>query len=124
MKNHWNALFNFSVSALITSGVVILTMASLAHAKVDNFGDLIQDNISAQNELHNEVRQQMKVTRDQLKPGQAATVVVDDGGRTQINTPTSKRMLRYRKETAAKQVSKKKQMDRVAQEFDDANSSF
>lgn len=123
MKKLKETMFNFGTIAGTIAGVVVLTIASLSSAKVSDFHSLINENISAQNELHGEVRKQMKVTQESLNPGPAATMVVESDQR-QINSPTSKRMLRYRKETASKNVSQKKQMDRLSQEFNDASSSL
>ena len=123
MKKVTDTMFNFGTIAGTIAGVLVLTFASLSWAKVADFHSLITENISAQNELHGEVRKQMKVTQDSLNPGPAATMVVESD-QTQINSPTSKKMLRYRKETAAKTVSPKKQMDRLSQEFNDASTSF
>jgi hypothetical protein len=123
MKKMLNGLIQFGTVVGTVSFLAILTMASLAQAKVSDFGDLIQENIAAQKELHGEVKKQMNVARESLNPGPATTMVVESD-QTQINTPTSKNFLRYKKETTAKSVSTKKQMDRVSQEFHDANSSF
>lgn len=116
-------ILNVMVSFGTVMGVIILTFASLSQAKVSDFGSLINENISAQKELHGEVRKQMRVTQESLNPGPATTMVVESDQRN-INTPTSQKMLRYRKETASKSVSQKKQMDRVSQEFNDASTSF
>jgi hypothetical protein len=123
MKKIYKTMLSFGMIMGTIAGVMVLTVASLSWAKVDDFHSLIDENISAQNALHGEVRKQMKVTQDSLKPSTASTVVVESD-QTQINSPTSKRMLRYRKETAAKSVSQKKQMDRVSEEFNDAGSEF
>lgn len=119
MKKTFKTMFNFGTIA----GLVILSATSISQAKVADFQSLITDNISAQNELHGEVRKQMKVTQESLNPGPAATMMVESD-QTQINSPTSRRMLRYKKETAAQKVSQKKQLDRVSQEFNDASTSF
>ena len=103
-------------------GTFTLALSSFSWAKVSDFNALINDNISAQKELHGEVRKQMRVTQESLNPGGASTMVVESD-QTQINTPTSKRMLQYKKETSQKTPSQKKQTDRVSQEFNDASSS-
>jgi biopolymer transport protein ExbB/TolQ len=123
MKKFFETMLSFGTIAGTVTAVVILTVASFSWAKVSDFHSLINDNISAQNELHGEVRKQMKATRESLNPGPASTMVVESD-QTQINSPTSKKMLRYKKETASRGVSQKKQMDRLSQEFNDASSSF
>ena len=123
MKKVIGTMFNFGTIAGTIAGILVLTIASFSWAKVADFHSLITENISAQNELHGEVRKQMKVTQENLNPGPASTMVVESD-QTQINSPTSKKMLRYRKETASKNQSQKKQMDRISQEFNDASTSF
>lgn len=123
MKKLLGNLVNLGTIAGTVAAILVLTIASYSFAKVSDFHALINENISAQNELHGEVRKQMKVTQESLNPGPATSMVVESD-QTQINSPTTKKMLRYRKEVTVKNVSQKKQMDRVSQEFNDASSSF
>ena len=123
MKKVIGTMFSFGTVAGTIAGILVLTIASFSWAKVADFHSLITENISAQNELHGEVRKQMKVTQESLNPGPASSMVVESD-QTQINAPTSKKMLRFRKETASKNPSQKKQMDRLSQEFNDASTSF
>lgn len=100
-----------------------LGLSSFSNAKVSDFNSLIIDNISAQQELHGEIKKQMKNTDQALNPSKVesrsqAAVFVDLES-DQINTPTSSKLLKYRKENSAKSVSAKKQMDRISQEFSD-----
>lgn len=105
--------------------ILALSLSSFSNAKVSDFNSLINENISAQQELHGEIKQQMNQTDQAFKAGsddsrksQKAQVWVDDST-DQINSPTSSRLLRYKKEKSAKTFSSKKQMDRISQEFTD-----
>lgn len=101
-------------------------MGSLSSAKVSDFNALINDNISAQKELHGEIRKQVQTTENALhgEEEREASSMVVESDMTQINAPTSSKMLKFKKEKRSLTVSRKKQLDRVSQEFDDANSSF
>ena len=123
MKKVFKTMFNFGTIAGVMTCAITMTIASLSMAKVADFQSLISDNISAQKELHGEVQKQIKVTRESLNPGPATTMMVESD-QTQINSPTSRRILKYSKETTTKNASQKKQMDRVSQEFNDASTSF
>jgi hypothetical protein len=100
-----------------------LGLSSFSNAKVSDFHSLITENISAQQELHGEIKKQMKQSdqafkgdSQQQERSQQAQVWVDDST-DQVNSPTSTRLLRYNKEKSAKMISRKKQMDRISQEF-------
>lgn len=102
-----------------------LILSSFSSAKVSDFHSLITENISAQQELHGEIKKQMKHSDQAFKDegtqqegSQQAQVWVDDSS-DQVNSPTSTRLLRYSKEKSAESVSRKKQMDRISQEFSD-----
>lgn len=104
-------------------GTLALSLSSFSSAKVSDFHSLITDNISAQQELHGEIKKQMKATDQALNPSKGdsrsqAAVFVDLES-DQINTPTSSNLLKYKKEKSAKSFSAKKQMDRISQEFSD-----
>lgn len=107
--------------------VMASVIASLSFAKVSDFNALINDNISAQKELHGEVRKQVNATdqafRNDAEKREASSMVVETDS-TQINSPTSEKMLKFKKEKNQATISRKKQLDRVSQEFDDASSSF
>jgi hypothetical protein len=109
----------------LSSISLVLIFASFSWAKVSDFNALINENISAQKELHSEVKKQMKVTQDSFYPSPKATVVVETES-NQINSPTKSKMLKFKKETATQNASRsgKKQLERVSEEFDDASSSF
>lgn len=123
MKMSLQTTFNFGTAKSWAIGLSVLLGASVSQGKVSDFHSLINENISAQSQLHGEVRKQMKVTQESLNPGPAQQMVVESD-QTQINSPTTKKMLRYRKEVSSKTASQKKQMDRLSQEFNDASTSF
>ena len=110
---------------LKTLGLCTLALgfSSFSNAKVSDFHSLITDNISAQQELHGEIKKQMKVTDQALNPSKVETrsqaAVFMDLESDQINASTSSKLLEYKKEKSAKSVSAKKQMDRISQEFSD-----
>lgn len=115
--------------AITLTAIVVLASvaASLTWAKVSDFNALINDNISAQKELHGEIKKQVQASdqafRDSLEKREASSMVVESD-QTQINSPTSQKMLKFKKEKKQATVSRKKQMDRISQEFDDASTSF
>ncbi|MFN8790372.1 MAG: hypothetical protein ACK5Y2_02840 [Bdellovibrionales bacterium] len=106
--------------------VLASVFASLSQAKVSDFNTLIEDNISAQKELHGQIRKQVKDTQAALQesPSVDPADMVVDVERTEYNTPTSEKLLKFKKEKNQRSVSRKKQMDRISQEFNDASSSF
>lgn len=102
-----------------------LGLSSFSSAKVSDFHSLITENISAQQELHGEIKKQMKQSDQAFRAEDAkqersaqARVWVDES-QDQVNAPTSNKLLRYKKEKTAKTFSQKKQMDRISQEFSD-----
>lgn len=106
--------------------VMASVVGSLSSAKVTDFNALINDNISAQKQLHGEIQKQVDTTNTAFRGEEKrkASSMVVESDTTQINAPTSSKVLRYKKEKRTLTVSRKKQLDRVSQEFDDANSSF
>lgn len=107
--------------------VLASVFANIGFAKVSDFNSLINDNISAQKELHGEIRKQVKATdqafRESLENREASSMVVETE-LPQINSPTSQKMLKFKKEKKQVTVSPQKQLERVSQEFDDASSSL
>lgn len=106
----------FTVLALLLAG-------SLASAKVSDFNNLINENIKAQDSLHKEVNGNIKVVRQEIREkaaGGKVTVVETD--MTSYNAPSRK--MKFRKEVRQYQPSAKKQMDRVATEFKEAERDF
>lgn len=102
-------------------------IASISMAKVADFNALINENISAQKELHGEIKKQMNTSeqafRESLEKREASSMVVE-GDLSNVNPKTSKKMLQYKREKSMKSVSQKKQMDRISQEFNDADAEF
>lgn len=116
---------------LTTSGIGILalTLSSFSVAKVSDFNSLIDENISAQQELHGEIKKQMNTTSQAFQKtrshetSQTASVLVDEAS-DQINTPTNNKILRYKKEKNQKSISEKKQLDRISQEFNEVEEAL
>lgn len=109
-------------------GTLALGLSSFSVAKVSDFNSLINENISAQQELHGEIKKQMNTTTQALQgtpdSSQSQAAVFVDDSVEQVNPTTSRKMLRYKKEKSAATFSRKKQMDRVSQEFDEADSAY
>jgi hypothetical protein len=109
-------------------GTLALTLSSFSSAKVSDFNSLINENISAQQELHGEIKKQMNTTTQALQGStngsQAQAAVFVDDSVEQVNPTTSSKMLRYKKEKSAQSISRKKQMDRISQEFNEAESAY
>jgi hypothetical protein len=108
-------------------GSMALIVSSFSMAKVSDFNALIEENVSAQKELHGEIKKQMNTTTQALQVkaqgSQTAAVYVDDSSE-QVNTPTSSKILKFKKENNRKSVSQKKQLERVSQEFNEAETSY
>ena len=108
-------------------GSIALIVSSFSLAKVSDFNALIEENVSAQKELHGEIKKQMNTTTQALQPqgsDSKATAVFVDQDSEQVNTPTSSRILKFKKEKSLKSVSQKKQLERISQEFNEAESSY
>ena len=103
--------------------LMILMMSSVVNAKVSDFNSLIDENTAAQKQLHTEVRGGVDQTRMALKDPKDSTVIVDNSNES-MNVPTSKNMLRFKKEISEQQAPDKKQQNRLATEFKSADLEF
>ncbi|MFN9066944.1 MAG: hypothetical protein ACK5V3_06930 [Bdellovibrionales bacterium] len=108
-------------------GSLALVLSSFSLAKVSDFNALIEENVSAQKELHGEIKKQMNTTTQALQNNRfdkANETVYVETDSEQINSPTTSRILKFKKEKSRNSVSQKKQMERVSQEFDEAESTY
>lgn len=101
------------MKSTILSLVVALMIPAVSSAKVEDFNALINENAKSQQELHTELKGQMKVTRQaQAKAPQKAVVDV-----ASVNSFTNKSMLTFEKETVEYRPSESKRMQRLANEI-------
>lgn len=105
----------FALSMLIAAG---------ASAKVSDFNSIIEENTQAQKQLYKEVRKESDETR-------TALVIPDEGHNTYVetpgdavNVPTSKKFLRFSKETVRHDARSKDLEKRLANEFKAMDSEF
>lgn len=105
--------------------MTLWAFAPVAQAKVSDFNALINENISAQKELHQEVRGQMGETRSALEHGDhdSDIVMVETKG-NDINVPTNKKFMRFKKEMVDHQASQRATDKRLANELKSTELSF
>lgn len=108
--------------ALLLS-VAMTVVAFGAQAKVADFNALINENVAAQKELHQEVETQMGATRVALQKYEESTLM-DDSNTAAVNVPTNKKFLRFRKEIVRHQTPQKAMNKRVASEFKSMDNEF
>lgn len=91
---------------------------AMSFAKVADFGELITENVKAQNELHETVRHNIDDAREVAakQPVRERIVVVENSG-TSFNAPTRKDMLVFKKEKTDHRASETKQFERLANEI-------
>ena len=102
--------------------ITILTfLPMVGFAKVSDFNAMISENMQAQSQLHNSMKDNMDATRTAAKetvPQEKVVVVEDSGG--SYNAPTAKDMLTFEKEKKEHKVSQKTQFDRLASELNES----
>lgn len=103
--------------------LLIMLVSQVVNAKVSDFNALIDDNVAAQKQLHTEVKTSVDETRTALNEGKNPTVIVDHDSDS-LNVPTSKNMLRFKKEIVEHQVKDKQAQKRLANEFQSADMEF
>lgn len=102
--------------------ITILTfLPMVGFAKVSDFNAMISENMQAQSQLHNTVRDNVDVTRAVARdsvPEEKVVVVEESGG--SYNAPTNKELLTFEKEKQEHKVSQKTQFDRLASELNES----
>jgi len=123
MKNKQNMMKwakAFSQGLVLTATLMV---GSNSWAKVSDFNNLINENIKAQDNLHNDVKVNMDIARQNLreKLSQGKVTVVQSEV-SNYNAPSKK--MRFRKEVYQHRPSIQKQMNRVAAELNEAERDF
>ncbi len=103
-------------------GLVLISQSGMA--KVSDFNNLINENIKAQNEFHEDVKDSMKVVKQnpREKEIKAQKVTVMESEASQYSVPSRK--FRFSKEMHQYRPSTQKQIDRLANELKDADKGF
>lgn len=97
--------------------LLMVLAPSFSFAKVSDFHDLIEDNMKSQRELHGQVQTQVEAARIAAKVQVEDAILVADSGT--VNVATKKGMLVHDKEKTFYRASEKKQLDRLASEFNE-----
>lgn len=90
---------------------------AVSFAKIEDFNALIKENAKAQEDLHTDLKKNMKQTRDVVaeQKKRERIVVVENSGAS-YNAPTRKGFLAFKKEGSQHKASEKKQFERLANE--------
>lgn len=107
---------------------VIVTLALLigtsASAKVPDFNSIIGENVNAQRQLYKEIKAGSSETQEALSDGPLKAQVVVETSSDAIHVPTSKRFMKFSKETVNHQAKGKDMEKRLANEFKSVDSEF
>lgn len=98
--------------------LLLVLAPSFSFAKVSDFHNMIEDNMKAQKQLHETVQTQVEAARIAARVQSEDNTIVADA--KEINVPTKKGMLVHEKEKTYYRASEKKQMDRLASEFNES----
>ena len=103
--------------------LVFLTVGFLiaisATAKVGDFNSLINENSKAQNELHQNLKQDLETTRMAYQHDKVDNFIVDNESNS-INVPTTKSFLTFKKEKKYYRASEEQKQKRLAEEMSEA----
>jgi len=101
---------------------IMVLIPALSFAKVEDFNQLITDNMKAQDQLHTDVKQNIEAARVATDtPKKQQKIVVVEGTGSSYNSRTNKDLLTFKKEQTDYRPSDKKQVDRLATEVSDSN---
>ena len=102
--------------------ITILTfLPMVGFAKVSDFNAMISENMQAQSQLHNSVRDSVATTRAVAKDTVTEEkVVIVESSSESYNAPTNKQLLTFEKEKQEHKVSQKTQFDRLASELNES----
>lgn len=107
-----------------TSALLIaLLIPTLGQAKVSEFNALIKENVDAQNQLHQELKQNMDETKTALQDAKTKGNIVWVES-SSYNVQPNKGILKFRKEVKAHQPSNKRQFQRLVHEFSSMDKEF
>lgn len=90
---------------------------AMSFAKVSDFGEMITENVKAQNELHETVRHNVDDAREVAAKNTRQRIVVVENSGTSYNAPTRKDMLVFKKEKTDFRASESKSFERLASEI-------
>lgn len=102
-----------------------LMLQALAYGKVQDFNAIINEDIKAQKELHNQFNKQVQadlVVQDKKQPVnnvRTKEVVVVENTQTNYTAPSGKNFLKFNKEVKQKTQNERKNQHRVAKEIKD-----
>lgn len=97
--------------------LMMVLAPTFSFAKVSDFHNMIEENIQAQQSLHSNVQSQVEAARIAARVQKEDHTIVADS--KEFNVPTKKGMLVHDKEKTFYRASEKKQMDRLASEFNE-----
>jgi hypothetical protein len=100
-------------------------LQSLAYAKVEDFNAIINEDIKAQKELHQQFKNQVNKDNVALqqelnntkKPAKVREVFIVDNVETNYIAPSSNNFLKFNKELKQKSQNERKNQHRVAKEI-------
>lgn len=108
----------------ILSLVVAMIIPAVSSAKVEDFNAMITENAKSQEVLHAELKGQIQETRQAQFKGHKKEMFQVAGDINSVNTPTSKSLLTFEKETIEYRPSEPKKMKRLANEIKAHDVSF
>jgi hypothetical protein len=98
---------------------IMVLIPAISFAKVEDFNQMISDNMKAQDQLHADVKNNIDSSR--VATQKHEKIVVVEGTGTSYNAHTNKDLLTFKKEQTNYKTSDKTQTDRVAGEISDSN---
>jgi len=101
---------------------VSIPMASFA--KVEDFNALIKENSQAQNQLHENLKEQLGEARIALRKGSTKDLKKVITAQDSANAPTNRALLSFEKEGRYYRASEAKKMQRLANEIKELDGSF
>lgn len=102
-----------------------LMLQGLAYGKVQDFNNIINEDIKAQKDLHSQFNKQIQVNmaaQDSKRPVKTAKVkeiIVVENSQTNYTAPSDKNFLKFNKEVRQKKQNERKNQHRVAKEIKD-----
>lgn len=101
-----------------------LMLPASALAEVADFNALINENQKAQEALHEGLVTSVEETRLTLEERAAHAPIVVEVQQNDVNVPTDKKFLRFKKEIVNHQASDRDLKKRLANEFDSVDMEF
>lgn len=104
----------------------LLALQSLAYGKIEDFNSIINEDIRAQKELHQQVKKQVNpaflgTQKQNLNVNDKSTaakeIIVVENDQTNYTAPSGNNFLRFNKEIKQKSQNQRKNQHRVAKEI-------